>query len=91
MLEKEQLLDSELCSVNGGADEPNSNPQPAAPIGYVGPYWVYVIQYGDCLSVLAGKFNTTVAQLTSMNGISDPDVIYAGQHLFVPGEKPDGY
>ena len=91
MNEKEQLLDSEFSDVNGGAYNPNGNPQPAQPVNYSGAYWSYIIQSGDCLSVLAETFKTTVAQLASMNAISDVDWIYAGQRLFVPGEKPDGY
>lgn len=41
----------------------------------------YQIQRGDTLSKLAGKFGTTVEELARMNGIADPNMIYAGQTL----------
>lgn len=44
----------------------------------------YVIEPGDCLSVLAERFGTTVEQLMADNqNIVDPDLIYAGDFLVV--------
>lgn len=43
----------------------------------------YTIQYGDCLSVIAEKFGTTVDNLVALNGIADPNIIYAGQTIRV--------
>lgn len=44
----------------------------------------YEIQPGDCLSVLAERYNTTVEQLMENNqNISDPDLIYAGDFLVI--------
>lgn len=43
------------------------------------------IQWGDTLSALAVKYHTTVAQLATANHISNPDMIYAGNQLIVPG------
>ena len=43
-----------------------------------------VIQYGDTLSELAIKYNTTVARLVELNNISNPNLIYAGNALVVP-------
>ena len=43
-----------------------------------------VIQYGDTLSELAIKYNTTVARLVELNNISNPNLIYAGNTLVVP-------
>ena len=44
----------------------------------------YEIQPGDCLSILAERFNTTVDQLMSYNqNITNPDLIYAGDFLVV--------
>lgn len=42
---------------------------------------VCVVEYGDTLSSIAGQFGTTVARLVSVNGISNPDYIHAGQVL----------
>ena len=38
----------------------------------------YTIRPGDTLSGIAVKFGTTVSTLAALNGITDPDRIYAG-------------
>lgn len=44
----------------------------------------YVIEPGDCLSVIAERFNTSVEQLMADNqNIENPDLIYAGDFLVV--------
>ena len=40
-----------------------------------------VVEYGDTLSGIAAQFGTTVERLASANGISNPNLIYAGQVL----------
>lgn len=40
-----------------------------------------VVEYGDTLSSIATQFGTTVERLVSANGISNPNLIYAGQVL----------
>ncbi|MBO5413450.1 MAG: LysM peptidoglycan-binding domain-containing protein [Clostridia bacterium] len=48
-----------------------------------------IITYGDTLSILARKYNTTVQRLVELNNISNPNLIFAGQSLIVPsGEIP---
>ena len=41
----------------------------------------YTVQQGDTLSGIAQKFGTTVSYLASINGISNPNLIYPGQLL----------
>lgn len=48
------------------------------------PDIAYVIQKGDSLSVIARRFKTSVAQLTSLNQISDSHRISIGQRLLLP-------
>ena len=43
-----------------------------------------MIQSGDTLSGIAKRYGTTTSALSSLNGISDPDRIYAGNTLKVP-------
>lgn len=43
----------------------------------------YTIQPGDTLSDIAVKFGTTVSALSALNGISNPDLIYAGNTIRV--------
>lgn len=43
----------------------------------------YTVVSGDCLSVIAERFGTTVAQICAWNNISNPSLIYPGQVLRV--------
>ena len=43
----------------------------------------HVIEWGDTLSEIAIKYNTTVDKLLSLNNIENPDLIYAGDKLRV--------
>ena len=52
--------------------------------GYTGPCFVYIIKKGDCLSILAQRYHTTVATLQSINNISNPNLIYEGHKLLIP-------
>lgn len=49
----------------------------------------YYVQAGDTLSSIATKFGTTVSSLVSINHISNPNVIYVGQKVYV-GEATQG-
>jgi LysM repeat protein len=44
----------------------------------------YTIQKGDTLSQIAARNGTTVGALVRANGISNPNLIYAGQSLTIP-------
>ncbi len=45
----------------------------------------YIVQRGDTLYSLARRFGTTVEALAAANGIVNPNLIYAGQVLVIPG------
>lgn len=50
---------------------------------------VYVVQRGDTLTNIAIRFNTTVAALVQLNGITNPNSIFIGQRLNLPsGQTP---
>jgi murein DD-endopeptidase MepM/ murein hydrolase activator NlpD len=49
----------------------------------------YVVKRGDTLSKIAEELDTSVAVLVEANAIGNPDRIYVGQELIVPGS--DGY
>ncbi|HJD02259.1 MAG TPA: LysM peptidoglycan-binding domain-containing protein [Candidatus Mediterraneibacter excrementavium] len=53
-------------------------------------YITYVIQPGDTLSGIAQRFSTSVRTLAELNGISDPDKIYAGNTIRVPENGSSG-
>lgn len=47
----------------------------------------YIVQKGDTLSQLAVDFDTTTANLLSLNNLANPDVLYVGQELRVPAGR----
>lgn len=50
----------------------------------------YTVRSGDTLSSIASKFNTSYQALASLNGISNPNIIFAGQTLRVNGSASTG-
>ncbi|EOS7926169.1 LysM peptidoglycan-binding domain-containing protein [Enterococcus hirae] len=49
------------------------------------PETTHVVQYGETLTSIATKYGTTYQALASLNGLSNPNMIYAGQVLKVSG------
>ena len=45
----------------------------------------YTVQSGDTLSEIAARYGTTVNELMSLNGISNPNLIYPGEVLRIRG------
>ncbi len=45
----------------------------------------YRIRSGDTLSAIAARFKTSVSELARVNKIANPDLIYAGETLRIPG------
>ncbi len=45
----------------------------------------YIVQPGDNLSSIAARYNTTVEAITNLNKLANPDSLYVGQILLVPG------
>jgi LysM repeat protein len=45
---------------------------------------IYVVVSGDTLSAIAAKFNTTVAAISTLNGITNPASLHVGQKLKIP-------
>jgi LysM repeat protein len=83
-----------------GVDEPEATLTPATPTAPVtlapeatatviptptGSGGSYVVQVGDTLFRIAISNNTTVAILVSLNNIANPNLIFVGQRLVLPG------
>ena len=50
----------------------------------------YTVRPGDTLWAVSRRFGTTVAELVNLNHIADPNLIYPGQVLEIPGNaRPD--
>ena len=67
----EALADDVMDKVSGGA--------------YNGAVFMYTLQPGDKLSVLAHRFGTTVRILQELNNLTDdPDQLRPGRTLMIP-------
>ena len=53
-----------------------------------GAFFEYQVKVGDCLSVIAKRYGTTVEALCRFNKIGNPDKLIAGSRIFVPYTKP---
>ncbi len=58
--------------------------------GYVGEEW-YKVKWGDTLSGIARKFDTSVRELQELNHLKNPNCIFAGQWLKVPKHEEKCY
>jgi len=73
-------------SASGGDVDPVTGGEPAAqPLGE--PEY-YVVQAGDSLFGIAAKLGVDVQELAAANEISNPDLLFSGQRLLVPGTQP---
>lgn len=57
-------------------------PAPVEPVPVSGS--TYIVRSGDSLSLIARRFNVTVAALVAANNIADPNRIRVGQRLVIP-------
>lgn len=72
----------QVLVIPGAAPAPQPNPAPSPGGG------TYTVQPGNTLSGIAIRFGTTVSTLVSLNGITNPDLLYVGQVLVLPGGQP---
>lgn len=50
---------------------------------------IYVVESGDCLSVIAMDHDTTVDSIVALNGLKNADAIRDGQELIIAVPEPD--
>ncbi len=48
---------------------------------------IHVVQRGDSLASIAQHYNVSLSDLASSNGIANPNIIYIGQRLVIPGQQ----
>jgi spore coat assembly protein SafA len=82
-----QVSNPNLIYVGQSLNIPDSfTPAPAAPPpANTSGQTVYTVRSGDTLSGIAARFGTTYQAIAAANGISNPNVIYPGQQLRIPG------
>lgn len=59
-------------------------------LSFAGGAGAYVVRPGETLGAIARRLGVPVGALVQANGLRDPDRIYAGQLLAVPGGAPAG-
>jgi LysM repeat protein len=76
---------------SGGGDAPApAPPSPPAPAPNPPPSsGTYVVKPGDTLFRIAVLHGVTMAAIVQANGIANPNIIYAGQVLTIPGSGSD--
>ncbi len=63
------IYPGEVLSISGGSSQPEAE--------------YYTVQPGDTLSTIAARYGTSWQHLSDLNGLADPNLIYAGQSLRV--------
>ncbi len=56
---------------------PVVSPTPTGPL-------LYIVQEGDTLGAIADAYEVSIADLMSINGLTDPNLIYPGQTIVIP-------
>jgi LysM repeat protein len=76
-------------TIPGASGAPAPTPAPTQPPATGTPPppsgGVYVVQPGDTLSRIAARFGVTIQAIMSANGITNPNLIFVGQRLTIPG------
>jgi LysM repeat protein len=78
-------------TVDAGITEPPEN-APAEVVEGAPPVanTTYIVQAGEHLAQIARRYGMNWTTLASINGISDPNHVYAGQELIIPALNADG-
>ena len=69
----------EIKGVSTKPSTPKPTPAPAPAVE------THTVKRGDTLAGIADKYGTTYQHLAAINGINNPDLIYAGQVLKIVG------
>lgn len=79
-----ETLDEVEPTPENVATQPPAAPTSSAPV-LTGNEEIYTVQSGDSLSSIAGRLNVTVNELMAANRLDNPDFVFVGQQLIVPG------
>lgn len=79
------------AGANSRPEPPKPEPEPKPePVPQPEQMITYRIRYGDTLSGIARRYGTSTAVLAQLNGIQNPNRIYAGQVIRVPVRAAGG-
>ncbi len=79
---------TECIQRNGGSPIPVVPAPPVAPAPPGGSACTYIVQWGDTLFNISRRLGVSMASMISANNLVNPNRIYAGQRLIVPGCIP---
>lgn len=54
------------------------------PVNYSGPRTTHIVRSGEELGLIARLYGVDLDAIVSLNGLSDPDLIFTGQELIIP-------
>lgn len=76
----------QVLTIPGTGPAPVQTPTPAPSPSPTSPVeTTYIVVPGDTLFRVAVRFRTTIAALLAVNNIPNPNIIYVGQRLNIPG------
>jgi LysM repeat protein len=74
-----------IIPAGGGTGTTPTQPAPTTPTAPGGSTGSYTVVSGDTLARIAQRFGTTVQAIVTANGIANPNLIFPGQVLNIPG------
>ena len=77
---QQQIIVLTPTPVSGTSSNNNDRAFSAAQSG------TYTVSAGDTITKIAQKYNTTVDAIVKVNGLTNPNAIYPGQELVIPGQ-----
>lgn len=81
MADQVKVNDGALGDVAGGAADYKEHANGS--FVNFGNYIIYTVAAGDFLGNIALRFGVTVNEIATVNGIKNPDLIYAGQKFTI--------
>lgn len=73
------------AEIKGGSGKPSTPKPTPAPAPAPQPAKTHTVKSGETLSEIANRYGTTYQHLAAINGINNPNLIYAGQVLKIDG------
>jgi LysM repeat protein len=83
LLNLNRIYVGQALIIPGGGYPPPTYPTPVPP-----QPTIYIVRPGDRLADIARLYNTTVQAISAANGILNPNYIFPGQRLIIPGYTP---